>query len=163
MSRVSPAMERAREYIESHKGITPQILMEKVGVSRATAYNAIKKYYKEGKNVPVRGKSNEDSKRDKKKSSGDRQKTANDNNNNSKPRFELCGIHKELTKKPELEGRLLWGDIYYKGICPVCAKEVDLYKTAIVFSKSGKREIIQDFRGTCFKCDIKINISRSRK
>ena len=163
------AMELAKKYIDTHKVITPQILQEKLGISRASSYNAIRKYYnkEESKDVSQRTGTNKPTKGDQKKLRKSRQENSTRTRANTsvstEPRFELCGIHKELVKRPELEGKLLWGDVYYKGICPVCASEVKLYKTAIVFSKSGKREIEQDFRGVCSKCDVNVSIHRSRK
>jgi len=181
-NRTSPAMDIALEYIHSTGGkATPQDVVTKCGASRATAYNAVKKYKEEGF-VPNSGGEAGDGESSSRKTgvvrgTAKRKSTRATKTNISattsnseipsslrrKPGFNLEGFHLESNKELKVEGKLLWADIVYKGVCPVCTKEVDLYKTAIQFSDSGKKEIHQRWSGTCRHCSISISLDKSRK
>ena len=149
MARKSPVMEKAQKYIDTHKRITPKILEEKLGISKASAYNAYRKLYLK------------DSVKKEHKKSYDKNKPKKPKVKMKAPDFTLEGIHFE-NDGAKSEGKLTWSHVVYIGVCPVCLERVSLYKAAIMFSSSGVKEISQDYRGKCSKCDISIIIHRSR-
>jgi Fe2+ or Zn2+ uptake regulation protein len=152
--RPSPSMMLALDYLKEHSGATHVEIMKKTGVSRATAYNAIKAFKPKTKIIKKIEKS-----------------PVSRISSNSvipealkrAPRFTLDGFHLDKNGDLKVDGKLLWADVVYKGICPVCAKEVDLFKNAICFSDSGKKEVAQSYSGRCRHCDILVSLNRRRK
>ncbi len=204
-NRPSPQLQGAIDYYKANPGSSATVVMNKAGVSRATAFGAIK-IVKEIGNVQDKSetKSRKSPKIQKEKKSerkgkkeiqrhsvrgsgevllkkeasprprrrvrgaGDGADSILVNRNNvpaqlrKHPSFNLEGFHLTPDKDLKIAGKMLWTDIVYEGCCPVCTKGVTMYKNAISFSDSGKREVHQRWAGKCRSCGIEVTINKGR-
>ena len=145
--------EKCVDYLSKHPRATYKTLMKNLGVSRATAYNSVRAHTKAQDIPKVVEQKKEAVKKPRKPQKA----------KPSQPTFTVEGTHFEKDPNLKIEGKLAWSDVVYEGLCSVCGKGVTFYKTAIMFSNSGIKEVECRYNGKCLSCDISFSFNRSRR
>jgi len=137
-----------------------QDIVNVTGVSRATAYNAIKEAR------GIRPENTSEGPLKVIKSCGVTISTLDPNSMlpgslENVTEFEHEG---EISETPDvMDGKLVWDAIEFTSFCPCCGKRLNYLKNSVCFSHSGKREVVQTFHGFCRKCSMSTTMQRSRK
>jgi hypothetical protein len=148
--------EKCVEYLGKHPRATYKTLIKNLGVSRATAYNSVRAFKKA--NDTVKPEKVNKVKQKPAKVAVKQKKPVQ-----SQPSFTIEGTHFEKDPNLKVEGKVAWSDVVYNGLCSVCGKEVMFYKTAIMFSNSGIKEVECRYNGKCLHCDISFSFNKSRR
>ena len=154
-SRTSPAMEKALALLAKKPETSKDVLME-LGLSRASAYIAIKKS-KENKPAPAKVKAKPKPKKVKaepveKRSFGIVPMDEIPDRLRKLPKLTLEGIHLPDNGKYTPKG-IIWSSRVYVGVCPSCVGKVNLFKRLV-----GHEDV--QFSGVCAFCDMRVTLSR---
>lgn len=168
-NRKSPATDAAIEWLNTEGNTSAADLMVKFGISKATAYNAIKKFKQSVPDPVVISEPKPVKKeevivaRPKKRA----KKVAPPKKGDKKygitpmdeiperlrrlPRLTLEGFSLAAQSKSHPEN-IEWADRVYVSACPCCTEKVNTFKRMI--------DRVATYTGVCKTCDIRVTISR---
>ena len=152
--RRSPAMEKAYNYLSGHPDATVQDLMA-CGVSRATAFKAMKAYKEQSKSSEAVKKVTKTivkktvEVKAKPKKRGFVPMDEIPKHLRKLPRLTLEGFSLEQQSKTKPK-EIVWSDRVYIGACPVCTNSVNMFK------KMQDRKPF--YEGPCKICGITVKI-----